>query len=365
MKKIAANQNLSTLTEEEKEWQIDNFFKHPYCFSHLVGELFLSIVGELMADNQDLKTRWEDFCNRKLFEDVDAIDSLNKLLVRIKSYNENFLVDPIPQHSSYEELVVVVNAVIKELEENKIYPLTFLKRRELEEEISNNKTTAPELIEIPKAITNFKLINKKIGITEAQLINRILREVKSLDTLDIRDSYLENVTIAEVSKGLENNKTLSIINFSGCYIGVVGIHSIVNALKNNKTLIALSIPSNRIGDQGAQEIANIIKSNETLTTFYLGGNKIGHIGGRAIANALKDNKTVTIIEFGSNHDISPDILSEIKGYLRRNVRIPKKVLDKKDEQVSFSVEDQEEELSSKKGEQEEKSTPISQRRSSI
>jgi hypothetical protein len=106
-------------------------------FSDRVGNLFLSINSkgdkrELVVNNKNLKTIWYKFHMNNKFNDKEAIDNLNKLVVFMKSCNKNFSAEPLRSTAKSEELNVVFSAFIKESEENKIYPLTFRKSQDFE-----------------------------------------------------------------------------------------------------------------------------------------------------------------------------------------------------------------------------------------
>ncbi|MFT5704061.1 MAG: hypothetical protein ACI9TO_001444 [Rickettsiales bacterium] len=122
-------------------------------FSDRVGNLFLSInskddKSELFANDQNLKSIWDKFSANNKFNDQEAIDNLNKLLVFIKSCNENFSVEPLSLTTSSEELNVVLNAVIKEFEENEICPLIFRKsQKDNNSEINNHSEEDKKILE--------------------------------------------------------------------------------------------------------------------------------------------------------------------------------------------------------------------------
>jgi hypothetical protein len=99
-------------------------------FSERVGNLFLSISqkygeGELFGSKIELKTIRTKCQKSNDLGDVEAIAAFNNLLGFIKETNLSFNIVEIHTSTTPEGRNAALSAVIKEFEENNIYPLGF------------------------------------------------------------------------------------------------------------------------------------------------------------------------------------------------------------------------------------------------
>jgi ankyrin repeat protein len=101
-------------------------------FEFQVRDLFLSIgpkdEDSLFSDKPTLETIWKKCQNDPKLENYEAIDAFNELLGFIKKKNPLITTEEITTATSSDKKYQALNAVIKEFEENKIYPLIFSKK---------------------------------------------------------------------------------------------------------------------------------------------------------------------------------------------------------------------------------------------
>ena len=171
-----------------------------------------------------------------------------------------------------------------------------------------NKSIIREFkIEIPKSIKELDIVfkgNDKLNFTtrmkSSDLI--ILCEIfenftELIRHIDLSYNLLDDSSIIEFSKVLENCHELESLNLQGNDIESQGASAISEALKKNKSLKYLNLDSNKIRTDGAKTVVEVLFITENLVELNLGNNEIDHNGIIAITSVLIWNMNTLIVMF--------------------------------------------------------------------
>ena len=137
----------------------------------------------------------------------------------------------------------------------------------------------------------------------AVAIASALCQMSSLTELNLRNNYLSEAVIDELSSVTKSNKLLHTLNLSGNNFKTNAIIRIAQPLSVITNLTALIIQSNRITEGAADAIAVAILSNPKLEELYLGNNNLAS-GIIKIASALQYLTKLKILDI--NHNNAPE-----------------------------------------------------------
>lgn len=146
--------------------------------------------------------------------------------------------------------------------------------------------------------------------------------------LNFGHALLGTEGVRDIAQFLKSDHTVTEINLWENNLSVAGVRTIGNALEVNQTVQQIDLWKNNLGDEGAKVIAKVLEVNCTLNQIDLSDNAISIVGARALADAMKANRVVTRMNLSRNNlgGEGAQILREIDGYLKRNIKISKRAL---------------------------------------
>ncbi|CAF3953112.1 unnamed protein product [Adineta steineri] len=180
-----------------------------------------------------------------------------------------------------------------------------------EEQVEEYIEPPREKIDVEALITEngdcptLNLMMKNLNANEAKLLMELLKNNKTVTSLDlslnwignegvqsVADALNNNTTLTEIKLGcvLNNNKTLNTLKLCGCGFGPEGVKHIADALRNNTTLTTLDLGLCKLENEGVQYLSDALQNNTTLTSLYLKENEIKAEGIKILADALRHNK---------------------------------------------------------------------------
>uniref|UniRef100_A0A6B2L6J7 Uncharacterized protein n=1 Tax=Arcella intermedia TaxID=1963864 RepID=A0A6B2L6J7_9EUKA len=101
-----------------------------------------------------------------------------------------------------------------------------------------------------------------------QVIGDLIGTTHSLKILHLRENYITDAGLSDISSGLECNSSIMQLNLEYNSFGPLGIKTLVESLKKNKTLMKIYLSENKIQD-GINHISDLLKYNSTLTSINL------------------------------------------------------------------------------------------------
>ncbi|KAM7293684.1 hypothetical protein ISCGN_023282 [Ixodes scapularis] len=84
-------------------------------------------------------------------------------------------------------------------------------------------------------------------------------------------------------------------------VGVRAAQRFARLLRTNKTLLSVSLFKTKINDKGAIAIGQALAANSTIEFLMIGGNSIGPTSAEAIASSLELNTNLTYLDLRCNH----------------------------------------------------------------
>lgn len=120
---------------------------------------------------------------------------------------------------------------------------------------------------------------------------------------------------------LKENKTLESLDLQSHNIGNTNASILANALKENPSITHLNLRGNEINVEGAQALAEALKQNTKLTHLDLAYNPIGEKGVAALFKALEENSTLKELNLACNHGIiklNPETTNSFIKVLKQN-----------------------------------------------
>jgi Ran GTPase-activating protein (RanGAP) involved in mRNA processing and transport len=134
---------------------------------------------------------------------------------------------------------------------------------------------------------------KAIRDQEFPIIKRLIDNNSIGPILDLSNYSMNILQLKSISKGLISSKSLVSLNLKGTKLENEGVKVIAKLLKENKKLLRLRLSENEISDEGVKAISEALKVNAILTHLNIGKNKIIDEGMKSIGKALKVNRTLT------------------------------------------------------------------------
>eukprot|EP01035_Chromulina_nebulosa_P025447 gene25447-33210_t len=92
------------------------------------------------------------------------------------------------------------------------------------------------------------------GNSNARVLNFILQQNKTIESLDISNTGLDDDGMEEICSGISNNKSIKELNLSGNHFGEKGAISLSKALELNNSVLKLDVSGNALGYQSINRI---------------------------------------------------------------------------------------------------------------
>ena len=220
---------------------------------------------------------------------------------------------------------------------------------------AGDSTTRSDSNELTEAIAHsasihtLNLEDNQISLEGCQNLQFILKNNKTLVTLQLGGNKIED-GLQLIAQGLsDNNTTLLHLNLMNNYIcngvgstklsnvlqsssicnlitldlsvnsiGDSSIHKLSNALAHNTKLKELNLACNKIGDEGCESLANALITNVTLKKLWINRNKIGNDGIKAMGAVLLE-KNVTLLQLWFHEQGDEGVCGDnldVKTYMR-------------------------------------------------
>ena len=190
--------------------------------------------------------------------------------------------------------------------------------------------------------THLKLSHLSIGDKVASILAESLADLPEIESIDISDNALTDLSLVPCLQALSNVKNLTEINLSSNIIGPRAAKAIsdylstpscplqslilqnadvddyecekfITSLYNNSTLTYIDLSSNKIGSAealnvvkpnlitGGESIAELLRSSKSqLKTLKLGWNMIRLHSAVDLASSLTENKTLQYLDLSCN-----------------------------------------------------------------
>lgn len=149
----------------------------------------------------------------------------------------------------------------------------------------NNVSQIASAIQINKSLVSLYISKSYINDIGMAKLCAALCSNETLKLLDVSDNQLQCTT--NIAQVLERNHTLTCLALGSNKIGNEGCHHLAKALTKNKTLTSLYVRDNMISDDGAKELAKSFTKNTTLLQMDLSFNNIENEGAKALVNTLQ------------------------------------------------------------------------------
>lgn len=168
----------------------------------------------------------------------------------------------------------------------------------------------------------FGLYRSELNSSCGPLIDTLLRNHLSLESLDLSDNYLLSEGVVAFSGALTVNKSLKRLVLQSNSIDHEGVVALCQALESNHTLQELSLSDNLVQWEGAQAIAKLLKTTSSLTHFYLGRNGLEDEAIGLIFDAMALNSSVVDLGMdGSNPETSIHSARSLLNMLESNTTL--------------------------------------------
>ncbi|KAG0306289.1 hypothetical protein BGZ98_002662 [Dissophora globulifera] len=132
-------------------------------------------------------------------------------------------------------------------------------------------------------------------LAEAMILNR------SVTRLCLQSNSIKKAGAPHIARILAKNRVIRHMNIGSNVFGPEGVTYIAEAVRFNRTLHSLSLDMNEMGPKGAAAIAAALVSNRHLTHLYLPHNNIGDQGIAVLFESLKRNKYLVSLDVELNN----------------------------------------------------------------
>ncbi|KAF2709073.1 RNI-like protein [Pleomassaria siparia CBS 279.74] len=160
------------------------------------------------------------------------------------------------------------------------------------------------------SVTNVWLKRNPLGPTSVADVYRLITKTPNLRTLDLDQTELGDVGVAELfNKLAAHETTLSIRNIylNGVGIGVKASAAIANYLATlHCALHSLYITNNPMGSDGVVALAKGLKQNKSLARLTIASVGMGDDGAIALCDALNDHPRISALDIGQSF-ATPDL----------------------------------------------------------
>lgn len=161
-----------------------------------------------------------------------------------------------------------------------------------------------------------------LGMTrgDAFALGAALRDAKSLESLTVHSSLLDDTKTRILISRLLSNNTLTSLDLSHNAIGDKGARAIAKFLSGNKSLTSLNLCDNQIHAAGARAIAISCRDHPALSTLNLRLNRLEDQGGKYLFDSLLGNRTLTALNIASN-SIGKGCIASLCNFLQRHTHL--------------------------------------------
>ena len=149
-------------------------------------------------------------------------------------------------------------------------------------------------------LTTLLLSHNKIGVKCSDYLHFLIRNIPTLQVLDLSFNPLKDVTVIQICDALIWNTGLLSIDLSETLITDESGKSFAEVIEMNKTLQKLILNNNQISDESFTPIAKALTKNSTLTQLSLRSNEINDDSAQAIIEALQLNNTILDVDLDFN-----------------------------------------------------------------
>jgi len=162
------------------------------------------------------------------------------------------------------------------------------------------------------SVTNIWLKRNPLMPAAADDLFRLITQTSNLRTLDLDQTELGDVGVAELFGKLAQHVPKKPLALRHIYLNAVGIGqkgatAIADFLASpHCTLDAIYGTNNPLGNNGASALAAGLKKNKSLTRLTLGSTGMGDDGAIALCVALEDHPTMAVLDL-SQHFSTPDL----------------------------------------------------------
>jgi hypothetical protein len=165
-------------------------------------------------------------------------------------------------------------------------------------------TRVLEALALRPTLTKLRLRFFRLGCNETRLLQMVLRNTPSLQSLLLGGSTLGSAELAELAPALYDNTSIKVLDLSDYNLNDMASALLLrDILFHNKTITALDLSWNYFGNTtGAVDcIANGLGSNSTLLKIDLSNCALGDVGVSILAHTLGSrNTTLQNLALGEN-----------------------------------------------------------------
>lgn len=231
----------------------------------------------------------------------------NKKLLKALSENSIDRLDLSEEELSSE----IIEQLVEALEKNQSLVIIKLTNCDLTNEYLEK--LAPAFSQI-STLRELYLNNNPFTLNGVKALALAIGNIP-LRIIDLSDTQMGDLGVAEFSKFIQKNKTLiqlKIDNFASLKkIKISGIGFLCEAIKFHPTIQYVDLTGNLIEDEGCKSIAELLKVTKSIAFLDISWNKISFLGAETIADGLRANTTLHSLELRHNQ-ISSGALNLIK-----------------------------------------------------
>lgn len=150
-------------------------------------------------------------------------------------------------------------------------------------------------------ITTLLLSHNKINPHSSDTLYLILRDVPSLQVLDLSYNPLKDSCVSQIAEALTMNESLISLDLTDTAFTDESAIKFGEVIEMNNTLQKLVLDTNTITDISGIAIAQALAKNKTLTQLSLKSNELGDITAPHFINSMQQNNTILSIEIDYNN----------------------------------------------------------------
>ncbi|KAF9365603.1 hypothetical protein BGX34_009326 [Mortierella sp. NVP85] len=149
-------------------------------------------------------------------------------------------------------------------------------------------------------IKSLKLEGNTISQQASKLIFEVWKYNKTITTLSLARSGVDDKTVKYLSRAIIKNETLRTLDLSGNNITAQGVETLAEAMVVNRGVTRLCLQSNNFKKAGAPHLAKILSKNRVLRHLNIGSNSLGADGVTLVAEAVRFNRTLYSLSLDMN-----------------------------------------------------------------
>ncbi|XP_013417709.1 leucine-rich repeat-containing protein 74B-like [Lingula anatina] len=140
-----------------------------------------------------------------------------------------------------------------------------------------------------------------LGVQGTRAIARVLRDVISLEKLDLEGNWMEGEGGKALSKTLEENEYIHDVSMAKNKLGSQGAYYVAKMLLVNTNLRKLNISGNEFQNKDAAGLADAMEKNTTLRELNLSHNFFGEEAGEVLGPAIGANEYLDVLDLSWNN----------------------------------------------------------------